>query len=97
MKSKQAPWCRCTTVGQENMRAVHGQRRGRGPLLLAAAVGAALLFAALRRPGGNTELPQLPQSFLDGVALASNPWPKVQARERSQGHGPRLGRLGGGC
>lgn len=95
MKSKQAPWCRCTAGSK--MRAVHGHRRSRGPLLLAAAVGAALLFAALRRPGGDTELPQLPQSFLDGVALATNPWPKVQARERSLGQGPRLGRLGGRC
>ncbi|KAI7843770.1 hypothetical protein COHA_002668 [Chlorella ohadii] len=69
---------RVSLLASTSMRAAHSHRKSRGPLLLAAAVGAALLFVALRRPNGTTELPQLPQSFLDGVALATSPWPKVQ-------------------
>ena len=62
------------------MRAAHSPRRSRGPLLLAAAVCAGLLYAAARRPSG-TELPAAPQSYIEGVALATSPWPKLQARQ----------------
>jgi len=76
---------RVSLLASTSMRAAHGHRKSRGPLLLAAAVGAALLFVALRRPNGTTELPQLPQSFLDGVALATSPWPKVQVLKAARG------------
>ena len=58
--------------------AAHGPRRGRGPLLLAAAVAAAV-WLLLQYGGSQSNFPEISEQFQAAAALATSPWPKVAA------------------